>query len=1188
MIDRLLESHLEPIARDHRRSLLLYRLARCWLAAALVGLALILLRRSAGWASSWTMPGLGLATLAATGWLWWSHRRTPIDYGSLARRIEQQHPELHALLLTAVEQQPLAPMGQLNYLQRRVIDEALECHRRQPWDEGVMHRLFAAWWAQGFALIFLLIVLAALRPGPAPRNSLPAMRSNGVLVTPGDTALERGSGLVVLARFDGKLPTEATLVVKAVNAAERRLPLAKNLDDPVFGGGLTDVQDDLTYRVEFPGGRTREFKVTVFEYPRLVRADAVVTYPSYTGLAEKRLPDTRRVSAVEGSGVAYAFHLNKRVATARLVAKDQSALPLSAPTNHAAIYQARLTLDRSLRYELVLVDEAGRTNKIPPEFVLEALKNQPPELRITFPRGDQRVSPLEEIGFQAEASDDFGLRGYGLAFTLTGKETTVIALGKDSRPHEKRAFGYLLPLENVGAQPDQLISYYLWADDIGPDGQLRRTTSDIFFAEVRPFDEIFREAQSPEGGAGQGAGENQGNSPTQQLAELQKQVLTATWNLKRRETAAKPSAPFKKDTEVVLQSQQQALEQAQAQREEADDPRAQGILTSVEAEMAKAAGQLSNAVTGNLVAPLTPALAAEQAAYQALLRLQAREYQIARSRGQRGGRGGGGQRAQQQIDQLDLRQAENRYETQRQAAPNQNPEQREQLQVLNRLKELAQRQQDLNERLKELQTALQEARNEQEREELRRRLKRLRDEQQALVADADELRQRMERQENQSRMADAREQLDQARSLLQRASEALDQNSVPQALSSGTRAERELEQLRDEFRRRSSGQFAEDMRRLRNDARQMTQNEEAIARKLDELGNANQKRLGDSDERRQVASQLTQQKGALTNLFTVMRQVSEQAEATEPLLSQQLYDLVRQNNQEDISKALDGSAELLRRGFVQQAAPFEQRARQGIEGIQRGVERAAEAVLGDETEALRLAKRELDDLGRQLDSELAANEPAPAAAAPAPEGSTRAAQQAEPGQQAGEQSQPGGQGSRDQARDRPTAAAGAQPGNGREQPQPGAQNRGGGGADDARSAARRMLAGETGRTDGGSEGGSARAAGPLTGSGFIDWSDRLRDVEEMLDEPGLRGEVARVRDRARVVRTEYRRHGEKPDWAVVRLQIAAPLAEVRSRVAEELARRQSKDGLVPLDRDPVPPRFSELVRRYYERLGKSD
>src|SRR5439155_12931 len=204
-----------------------------------------------------------------------------------------------------------------------------------------------------------------------------------------------------------------------------------------------------------------------------------------------------------------------------------------------------------------------------------------------------------------------------------------------------------------------------------------------------------------------------------------------------------------------------------------------------------------------------------------------------------------------------LKQSDNRYETQRQASAQQNGEQREQLQVLNRLKELAQRQQDLNERLKELQTALQEAKTEGEREEIRRRLKRLREEEQEMLADVDELRQRMERPENQSRMADARQQLDQTRSEVQRAAEALDDNSASQALTSGTRAQRQLQQLTDDFRKKTSNRFADDMRQMRNDARELAQKQEELANKLDELKRgvekADESGLGDDVEALRLA-----------------------------------------------------------------------------------------------------------------------------------------------------------------------------------------------------------------------------------------------------------------------------------------------------------------------------------------------
>lgn len=109
--------------------------------------------------------------------------------------------------------------------------------------------------------------------------------------------------------------------------------------------------------------------------------------------------------------------------------------------------------------------------------------------------------------------------------------------------------------------------------------------------------------------------------------------------------------------------------------------------------------------------------------------------------------------------------------------------------------------------------------------------------------------------------------------------------------------------------------------------------------------------------------------------------------------------------------------------------------------------------------------------------------------------------------------------------------------------------------------------------------------GPITGQEFTEWSDRLRDVEEMVETPELRNQVAQARDRARAARNEWKRHGKTPQWPVVRAQVSAPLAEVRQRVAEELARRESNEARVPIDRDPVPNKYSELVRRYYEKLG---
>jgi len=87
--------------------------------------------------------------------------------------------------------------------------------------------------------------------------------------------------------------------------------LVKSLADPVFGGSVPEVGGDLSYRIEYAGERSRDFKVKVFEFPRLVKADAELTFPAYTAQSPRRIEDTRRVSAVEGTSLALTLQLNQ-------------------------------------------------------------------------------------------------------------------------------------------------------------------------------------------------------------------------------------------------------------------------------------------------------------------------------------------------------------------------------------------------------------------------------------------------------------------------------------------------------------------------------------------------------------------------------------------------------------------------------------------------------------------------------------------------------------------------------------------------------------------------------------------------------------------------------------------------------------------------------------------------------------
>lgn len=531
MMEPRLQRKLGELEAALRRARLWRRLALCWLAATVLCFLLFCLHELAGWNSPWIGVLPLLAGSIAAIFIWRKEHRRPADFPALVAALERAHPELRHLLSAASEQQPNPESGEFNFLQWRVIYEVLNHPQQQSWAEDVQRRsVFAGVLNVGALIVFLLALLIThLLMGTHAASS---WLSTKVTVSPGDAKVERGTSLVISARFDGRPPAEAALVMISASGKTKRIPLERHLADPVFGASLLEVNEDGLYHVEYANDKTPDFKISVFDYPALSRADASLQFPPYTGLTNKIIPDTLRVSAVEGTRLTYTLALNKPVARARLIAKSGGpSLSLVVQTNAVALLND-LVLTNSGRYSLELVDADGRTNKALADFSIQVVTNRRPELKLAFPRGDQRVSKLEEVQLQATAADDFGVLKYGVGFGIAGQEPQFVELGGPTRANEKRPFTNMIALEKMGVDVDQVVSYFAWADDYGPDGEVRRTFSDMFFAEVRPFEEVYRADQSGESENGGNQNQNGGNQNTK-LAELQKQIVIATWKLQR-------------------------------------------------------------------------------------------------------------------------------------------------------------------------------------------------------------------------------------------------------------------------------------------------------------------------------------------------------------------------------------------------------------------------------------------------------------------------------------------------------------------------------------------------------------------------------------------------------------------------------------------------------------------------------
>ena len=213
-------------------------------------------------------------------------------------------------------------------------------------------------------------------------------------------------------------------------------------------------------------------------------------------------------------------------------------------------------------------------------------------------------------------------------------------------------------LEDLNVKPGDFVSYYVRARDLARGRRSSEARSDIFFLEVKPFEQEFTLAQSQAMGAG-------GSSPQlDDLVSAQKEIIVATWKLDRRAAAAngaksdqdiksvgRAEAELKTRVEETSSSFRESTMRDPRRRQPTPGAPRAGQTTPEEDAMTAAALAMGKAV-GSLQALKTKdALPPELEALNHLLRAQGqvKERQITR---QTGSGAGGANRSTQDLSSL--------------------------------------------------------------------------------------------------------------------------------------------------------------------------------------------------------------------------------------------------------------------------------------------------------------------------------------------------------------------------------------------------------------------------------------------------------------------------------------------------------------------------------------------------------
>ena len=561
-----------------------------------------------------------------------------------------------------------------------------------------------------------------------------------IVVEPGDTTIRQGSDLLVAAETIGFESATMQLFAKFSSSVDwEQASMQRQLEGSGFEFAFAGVREPLRYYVTAGGVRSEEFEVNVVEMPHVENLKLTYHYPAWTGMKLLVEDPGGDIRAVAGTEVEVEIETDKPLTDGILRVNGEESLRLEADGLRTT---GRLKVGKEGEY-FVAAMYKGEIVRLTQDFFISVVPDKKPVVKFLRPGRDSKATSIEEVATEFQARDDFGLRSFDLYYSVNGGEVQKEPL-LDRRGRRESKASHTFYLEEMGSdyseaedvideqlspaaflQPGDLVSYYA----VARDGKTAVQT-DMYFIKVRPFELAFFQRQAS-GGAMMGGGEQT------EISRRQKEILTATWNLiqESKDPEGQSKAEIRESSLLLSEFQLKLRDQAQTLARRVKARQLLGTNKDFEAfveNVEKAAEHMGP--TGLLLKEqkLTEAISPEQKALRHLRRAESifRRIEIAFGRG-----GAGGQRGRDLADMFELEMdlEKNQYET---GAGSPQQLEREIDEALEKLRELAKRQEKLAERQQASQTPTFSQRWQQEMlrreaEELRRRLEELQQRQQA-------------------------------------------------------------------------------------------------------------------------------------------------------------------------------------------------------------------------------------------------------------------------------------------------------------------------------------------------------------------------------------------------------------------------------------------------------------------------
>ena len=616
------------------------------------------------------------------------------------------------------------------------------------------------------------------------------------------------------------------VIVAAEDGVEQTIAM-RPVDDG-YEVEISAVDSSFTYRVRAARLVSEDYDVTALFTPRVNQVDVTYEYPPSTGLPPRVDIDGGDIYAPAGTHVIVSVHMDKPVARGGLELGSNRRVALRPAGERTLEASFDVLIDDT--YRVSAVDRDGLASSADVDYFIRTMLDRPPDIEMVRPAGDREMTPLEEVLIEARAEDDFGLERFELVYSVVGQEAHAINLRGD-RGATMASGAYTVYGEDLRLQPGDFVSYYARARDTNTSRQARETRSDIYFLEVRPFDREFEEAQG-QSLSGMDAG-GVGN-----LAEVQKEIIVATWKLDRQRRSDRSADDFLAvaDAQAELRATATRMAARIQGRGREVTPETRARPSPERAAMAKAVEAMGTAEANLRARKTDESIPPEMEALNQLLKAEAeiRQQQVPLQQTGQGAQQGAN-RAREDLSALfdrELRREQRTNYEDRTSADGQ-PSAEEESEARRRLRELADRQEELSRE----QHDLAERQSELDESEVKRQLERLTREQNELRQQMEDLDRRMERmQQGQGGQQADRRSMGEASEQMRRALSELRRGDVSEAAQRSQQALEDLRNLQRRLEGQSGAQPSRALGELHRGARQLAEAQRDVASETRQAG----------------------------------------------------------------------------------------------------------------------------------------------------------------------------------------------------------------------------------------------------------------------------------------------------------------------------------------------------------------